>query len=400
MKNQLREIRLARGWTQDQLINAVQAATERLGYKPKSRASLKTQISAFENNRRVPGAEFRALFREVYRVTNVELGFPPEPRPEPQQASPPLLLPAPVARNASTVVPGMVAYLQSTFVLHAEAEPMFGPRLIITPVQAQMGMIEQLCQDARGPIRDDALRTGARYSEFLGWLYQDSGDTATAMKWTNQALDYAQELDDVVVSSYIQQRRSNIATESGRPGNGLGFANAALRRSRDLPPSVQAVALRQVANSYALLHEGAECARALEQARELAAAVDRTDPTDIAGYCSLAYVEMEAANCAVLLRRPDDAVSTLQASLRHWPDGQQRDQGLCFARLATASALLEDVESAAEFGQAALDIALATGSARVLQELYRLETHLAPWRKLVEIAKLSKTLSELRGTGA
>ena len=201
---------------------------------------------------------------------------------------------------------------------------MIGPRLLVTPVQAQMPMIEQFCQDARGPVREDVLRVGTRYAEFLGWLYQDSGDPVTAMKWTNHALDYAQELDDLILTSYIQQRRSNIATEAGRPGNGLGFANAALCWSRQLPPSIQAVALRQLANAHALLEEAEECgAEALDRARELAARADPSDPTDMASYCTVSYVDMEAANCAVLLRRPDDAVQAFRASLAQWPDGQE-----------------------------------------------------------------------------
>jgi hypothetical protein len=118
----------------------------------------------------------------------------------------------------------------------------------------------------------------------------------------------------------------------------------------------------------------------------------------MAGYCSASYVEMEAANCSILLQRPQEAAETFQRSLASWPDGQERDKGLCLARLATASAVLEDVEGAAEHGHAALAIALNTGSARVVQELWRLEKHLGPWRKLVEIADLSKTLGELRRT--
>jgi hypothetical protein len=109
---------------------------------------------------------------------------------------------------------------------------------------------------------------------------------------------------------------------------------------------------------------------------------------------------MEAANCAVQLRRPEDAVPTFRASLEHWPAVQERDRGLCLARLATAHALEEDVESAYECAQEAVNVVLTTGSARVLAELLRLHGHLGRWGKLVEIAELGKTLEELRGAGA
>lgn len=72
--------------------------------------------------------------------------------------------------------------------------------------------------------------------------------------------------------------------------------------------------------------------RAIGQALAAAARGDDADPT--AGYCSVAYIEMEAANCDVLLERPDQAVEIYWESLSRWPAVQERDRGLCLARLA------------------------------------------------------------------
>jgi transcriptional regulator with XRE-family HTH domain len=65
MSGGLRAARLAQGWTQDELIDQLQDTCARLGIPPKSAASLMAQVSAFENGRRQPGAESRALSREV-----------------------------------------------------------------------------------------------------------------------------------------------------------------------------------------------------------------------------------------------------------------------------------------------------------------------------------------------
>jgi hypothetical protein len=43
------------------------------------------------------------------------------------------------------------------------------------------------------------------------------------MYWTDRSLEYATELDDRRVVSYVLMRKSNIATESGQPGHGLGL---------------------------------------------------------------------------------------------------------------------------------------------------------------------------------
>lgn len=55
------------------------------------------------------------------------------------------------------------------------------------------------------------------------------------MTWTDRALGHVQELDDPLLSSYVLMRKSNIATDAGHPGAGVGLVDAALRIN-DLPP--------------------------------------------------------------------------------------------------------------------------------------------------------------------
>jgi hypothetical protein len=101
----------------------------------------------------------------------------------------------------------------------------------------------------------------------------------------------------------------------------------------------------------------------------------------LAGYCTPAYVEMEAADCWLLLGQPHRAVPILEAALPGWPLEQRRDRGLHLARLASAYAACDDVDRAREVAFEAAAMAEQTGSARVTDELARLQ--LAPhfgWR--------------------
>jgi len=88
----------------------------------------------------------------------------------------------------------------------------------------------------KGGDHEEALRLGSQFAEFCGWLYQDFGDYQCAMYWTDRSLEYAVELDDRRVISYVLMRKSNIATDSGKPGHGLGLANAALKQNHQLTP--------------------------------------------------------------------------------------------------------------------------------------------------------------------
>ncbi|MGM9335623.1 helix-turn-helix domain-containing protein [Streptomyces murinus] len=393
MKTKLQTARLARGWSQAQLIDAMVDAAARLDIDLPAPSSLKAQISMFENGRRVPGQSYQTLFCEVYEASRAELGFALESAPSQLDSLPMLPMPQMVTPKASAQVLG---YLKSIFVQHAQAEPLVGPRFLVPAVQGQVPLIEELCKEATGPQRDDVVRVGARYAEFLGWLHQDSGDSQSAMLWTNRALDYASELTDPALSAYVFQRRSNIAAEAGQAGYAVGLANSALNEARKLPRQVRAVSLRARANAHALLGHADECWRTLDEARELADA-GAGEGSDLASYCSVQYIDMEAATCALALGRPEEAVTTLEKSLSQWPPEQQRDKGLCLARLATGYALIEDIESAYNVAFEAAAIAQATGSARILAELGRVQRHLSRWSKLVEIAEFNRLLGTMRG---
>lgn len=75
---------------------------------------------------------------------------------------------------------------------------------------------------ALGADRAEMLRFACQFTEFSGWIFQDAGDLACAMRWTDRALDYALELGDQRVIAYTLMRKAMIATESGsgaRPGH-------------------------------------------------------------------------------------------------------------------------------------------------------------------------------------
>jgi transcriptional regulator with XRE-family HTH domain len=394
MKTRLQAARLARGWSQSRLMAAMEDAAVRLGIALPAPGSLKSQLSMFENGRRVPGPDYRVVFCDVYQCDPEDLGL------EAVGAAPQLpLLPAP-RMPGPAASPPVLNYLKSVFVQYMQAEPLVGARFLVATVESQLPLIEELCKDANGGIRSEVVRVGARYAEFLGWLHQDTGDSEAAMRWTVRALDYSAELDDPALTSYVYQRRSNIAAEAGQAGHAMGLANAALRTAERLPGPVRATALRASANAHAMLGHAVQSAYALDEARTFVVPAGRASDEDgnLAPFCSAAYIDMEAASCALQLGRPEQAVDLLETSLRHWPAEQQRDRGLCLARLATAHARVGNLEAVDVTATEAARIAQSTGSARILAELGRLQTLLAPWGKLVEIAALNRLLNAMRGS--
>jgi hypothetical protein len=108
----------------------------------------------------------------------------------------------------------------------------------------------------------------------------------------------------------------------------------------------------------------------LDAARDQAAASkDRGEEDHIlTGYCTPAFIEMEAADCAMLLGQPHQAVVIFQHGLASLPAQYQRDRAVNLARLAVAYAASREPEGACAVAQEAAAIVYSTWSARAVAE--------------------------------
>jgi hypothetical protein len=406
----LRQARHRQGWSQEQAIVRIEAIARSMGIVLPTRSSLRTLLSMFENGHRQVSEQYWPILRELYRATDEELGLTRTARE--LNDLPVLYIPPPREPYAPTHE--VLSYLLNILNEHIRADALTGPRYLFPFIYPQLSLIDQLCQSAREPERGPTLFIGAKFAEFCGWVFQDSGDTDSAIYWTNQALDYAHELGDPQLLAYTLVRKSNIVTEAGSPGHGLGLANAALNISGHMAPRVRAVSLRHRARAHSLLSEKAEFERDIDEALRCAADDGSSDDSYVtvgagiswnhAKYCTPSYITMEAGISWVDFTRPDLAIDIFHDSLQNWPPRSQvRDRGLCLARLATASAVQHEVEAACEAARAALAIAQTTGSARIRAQLISAYNHLEPGTNDPAVQELNYQLTRLtagQGRGA
>jgi transcriptional regulator with XRE-family HTH domain len=279
----LKSARRSKGWSQSRLAAALEQAARRLDQvrdlPPGGRQTLVQYISYFENGKRAVPERLKPLFCEVFRATNEDLGFTSTLMP-PGLAKFPSLPAAHLESSGAAVISSLRTILDT----NVQADAQIGPSYLIPAVQGQLPVIEQICRMTRGGDHDSALRLGSHFTEFCGWLYQDFGDYECAMQWTDRSLEYAIELDDRRVISYVVMRKSNIATDSGQPGHGLGLANAALKQHCQLTPRLRAVALRQRANAYAMLNETTSFVQDVEEAFAQAVIGASQEEHDLAPY--------------------------------------------------------------------------------------------------------------------
>ena len=79
MRSRLSTAREERSWSQARLMSELERRGRLAGVPVMSRASLKTALSRWENGHTVPDRQYCRLFREIFGLTDVELGFAIEP---------------------------------------------------------------------------------------------------------------------------------------------------------------------------------------------------------------------------------------------------------------------------------------------------------------------------------
>ena len=367
-RTKLQAARLAERWSQARLMRIMRATAtrEKIGELPNDRV-LKTELSRWENGHKIPDEEpYRRLFRMIYGLTDEELGFPTDR-----------------TRTISSLVPKfgdpVIDYYGRLLQDHFRADSQMGPRHVLPIVEQQVKALMPLVREIRGKDRVPAVDLACRYQEFLGWLYQDSGQPEHAMVWTSRAYDLGLELGDRHVTSYLLMRRSNVASDAGDPAQALVLAEAALRKDPAIQGTMKAVILRQQAHASAALGDAHGCASAIDQAFETLTLPDEV-PT-LARYCTPQYVAMEGGTCWLTLNRADRALATFTQVPDAWPDDARRDHGLSLARLAVAYAGAGELEEACRIGQQALSVVTVTASARSILQLRQLRQQLRRWRR-------------------
>lgn len=383
LENQAQALKSARkrkGWSQSRLAAALEDTARKVNQEkdlpPAGRQTLVQYISYFENGKRPVPDRLKPIFREVFQSTDEDLGFA-----EAAPLSPGKLqgLPASHLQSSGSAV---ISSLRLILETNIQADARIGPTYLIPAIQGHLPVVGEVCRLTRGADHEDALRLASQLTEFCGWLFQDAGNYQDAMYWTDRAVEYAIELDDRRVISYVLMRKSNIATDSGQPGHGLGLANAALKQDQQLTPRLRAVALRQRANAYAMLNERVGFAHDTDQALIQAAAGVCQPEDDLAPYCTPSYVEMEVGASWLRLGFAASAIPVFEDSRVRWTAMEQvRDQALCLARLATAYAVVGELEQACAIAEELLMFANGLGSARVATQVSDLRTVLSLRRR-------------------
>jgi tetratricopeptide (TPR) repeat protein len=278
-----------------------------------------------------------------------------------------------------------------------DADNLFGPGGVLPAVHSQIQVIRQLRADRRGADRQTLLTMQAQYAEFAGWLHQDARDFQAAGFWLDRALEWSHAAADREMATYVMARKSQLAGDMHDATSAIDLASAAGGMARK-GSRLKATAATYGAHGYALAGQRTACLRTIDGAREMAGRLDSKAESPWATWLDYAYIDVQRGQCLSALGDHTKAATVFQQAIRDLPPAFRRDRGVYLAREALAHAGAREPEQAAGVGMQAVAIARDTHSGRVIDELARVGTGLAPWAALPAVADFQDALTSVLPT--
>ncbi|MFD4320213.1 helix-turn-helix domain-containing protein [Streptomyces sp. NPDC058548] len=245
-----------------------------------------------------------------------------------------------------------------------------GPRFVTASMKSITRILTDAGQHAVGEQRAEIWLLASRFAEYTGWMAQEAGNPAEALRWTNLAVRWGAHGGDETMAAYALVRKAFIAQHRGDTYAAIGFADQAAGHPA-ANPVIRAHAARRAAQGHARRGDAGACREALERFRSHAAEVicDRTPhwgPRIENGNPRL--IE---ASCMLSLRRFELAADLFAAEHRSAVPADSNSQARFAVRQATALAGAGRLDDACQIVEATLPVIKRIDSATVRAELGR-----------------------------
>ena len=424
-----RAARLPHGWTQERLVLELELAGKALGIPVASRASLKVQISRWENGHHPVSENYRALFRHIFNATDEQLGFTTFCRDESieddlepvsfkgtwvvafhQAASDwevdmerrDFLRTAAFAAGASTSPALQWLVSDPEVIVRAEGAAVGAPHVEsireMTSTfrrldnrfgggHARESVVRFLAREVAPLVKSGRFeaRTGssllsasAEMLQLAGWMTYDDGNNRLGQHYMTQALRLARAAGDEPLGGEILAGLSHQASYLGDSATAVDLARAA--RKTALAHGLDALlaeAWVMEAHGHACAGDEAACTAALSEAETALDRADRAADPHWIGYFDDAYLAAKFGHCFKELCRPAAAQTFATQSL-DMDVSYVRGRAFNLALLATAQAQGGDVEAACTTGYEVLELIHQGNSARLRRYAQQLVGELEP----------------------
>jgi transcriptional regulator with XRE-family HTH domain len=265
-----------------------------------------------------------------------------------------------------------VEALAGVLAAQRRAEDILGSAAVLPPVMAQLGAVEDMVTEARGPARPALVDVAGQWAQFAAWLQASIRHDAAAVRLNDQAIVLGVEAGNASLVSQAVSMKGHIAWMAGQPGPAIGLTQAA-QRDRAAFPGQHAISAAHEARAHAMTGDAAAAERKLDDAMASAQAADarRDETPPWLYYHSPAYFEVQRGVVlgyfAAAPRYRDMALAALRAGYDGLPEAERGSEWAAgyLVHMAAVHERAGEADQAAALALDAAQVAAKTGSPRL-----------------------------------
>ena len=268
------------------------------------------------------------------------------------------------------------------------------PAPCIGSVLHQVGVLDRLSRDARGPARTALRSVQAEYAVHAAWLHQQVGNATSAVLWAEKAAAWAQAAGNYQVVTFTMIRRSNIAFWDGRYEEAVELATGARACPWPVPAGLGSLAAQYEACGHAACGDTDACEASLDQAGELLSAREASGDDQVYWARTHGQDHFDAlkAACYTDLGRTKQA----RALLDSYTERRGERPGGRMALCALVQAKDGDPEAACNAAEQALQLSGTPLSLARSRRLNEIDRRLEPWASEAYVQQFRSSLASKR----
>jgi len=259
--------RVQRGWSQ-QLAALEFIRVARLHNLPVAESdSVKTAMSRWENGKRIPDVQNRRILRELYGLTDIELGISAGDT-ESAELDDALEELAARLNSAGRVDADVVRMLDEETQRLRLSDRRFGAAVLLDTMQAHIASVADLLSHSLSPAHRIGLaRVLADSGALAGWQALDAGAVSRAWEHFELARSAALESGDATLTAHALGEQAFVLLELGQPGQARELVRHAMSE-RSLPPLLRAWLACAEGEFFAVQGNAGEAHRAFDRAAD------------------------------------------------------------------------------------------------------------------------------------
>ena len=419
MTTPLQAARRARGWSQPRAVSELMRLARWKGIRVASAASLKTQLSRWENGHVTP-EHYQGLLCELYKSTPGELGFgiqdlPNSPSKEPSRgtaliasrewtrddirvlsasfddaisrsvladiellahewiaADTPQLIELSAGRRIGD---SLVETTEHRVIQLRRADDYMSGRTSHTLVDQELQATTKLLDEAaltENQTRRLLTATG-ELAQLAAWVTADAGLYKQAASYAEGGILAAHTADNAPLAGNIISTLSYQLANTGNPRQAAMLARTAYAGARhSATATTKALLLERVAWADAKSGDLISCERALGQVEDNYNHTKPEDDPDWVYWLNHEEIDVMAGRCFTELKQPVRAERLLRSATSSYDNALIRENSLYLSWLAEDYILLNEIDLAAEVATRVLELGSRANSARTDERLRHL----------------------------